>query len=251
MNQDTNNFTQQGNNELHNIQNQNIEQNANINNQQMFSENNNIYQQPVNQNNIPSSNSNNGSSKQNKTKIIGIVAAVVVVVLFVFIMLFRGGSSSNGGGHTVDYGKTLEINEMNGYYDFDINVLSIEKDYSINSWFYNGDCYALKVSIKNNSTSSLSLLSLVNFTLINSSNNKIAGLNMGLSSTIDGSIEKEIPSGESASGYLYFYNVDMDGNTSNIDDSDISKLKISVPKELNNSNGTVTGEYNDYYISLK
>lgn len=251
MNQDTNNISPQGNNGMYNTQNQNMEQNTPFNNQQMLDKsNNNVYQQPTNQNNIFNSNPNNDSSRKNRTKIIGIIVAVVAV-LIVFIMLFGGGSTSNNGGYTVDYGKTLEINEIDGYYDFDINILSIEKDYSINSYFYSGDCFALKVSITNNSKSNLSLLALVNFTLMNSSNNKVASLNMILSSMIDGSIKSEIASGETASGYLYFYNVDDDGNTSNIDDSDISKLKISVPKELNKSGGTVTGEYNDYYINLK
>lgn len=252
MNQDTNNFNQQGNNGTFNPQNQNMEQNNNVNQQPMFNStlNNNMYQQPVNQNNIPNTNPTNDSPKQNKTKIIGIVVAVVVV-LFVGIMLFGGGSSSNNGGHTVGYGETLEVNEIDGYYDFDIDVLSVEKDYPIDSYFYSGDCFALKVNIKNNSASNLSLLSLIHFTLINSSNNEVATLNMIASSMIDGSIEDEISSGKTASGYLYFYNIDNDGYGSNIDDSDISKLKISVPKELDKSGDVITGNYNDYYINLK
>ena len=51
--------------------------------------------------------------------------------------------------------------------------------------------------------------------------------------------------------YLYFYNIDNGGYGSNIDDSDISKLKISVPKELDKSGDVITGNYNDYYINLK
>ena len=205
-----------------------------------------------NQNNVPSENSSDDDSKKNKIKIIIIVVAVaVVIIIFALIMLFRGGSSSKNGGHTVNYGKTLEINEMNNYYDFDVNVLSIEKNYHIDSWFYSGDCYALKVSIKNNSKSNLSLLSLINFTLMDSSNNKVTSLNTVLDSMIEDSIKQEIPSGETASGYLYFYNVDTNGDISNIDASDITKLKISVPKELNNSGSNVTGEYSDYYINLK
>ena len=36
-------------------------------------------------------------------------------------------SSNKRGGYTADYGNTLEVNEIDGYYNFDINVLSIEK----------------------------------------------------------------------------------------------------------------------------
>ena len=248
MNQDTNNFNQQRSNGLFNHQNQSMGQNNNFNQQPMFNStlNNNMYQQNVSQNNI--SNITNDISKQNKTKIIRIV--VVIVVLFVGIILF-GGGSSNVGGYTVDFGEILEINEIDGYYDFDIDVLSVEKDYPIDSYFYTGDCFALKVNIKNNSVSNLNLLSLVQFTLINSLNNEVAILNMIASSMVDGSIEEQILSGSSVSGYLYFYNIDTDGYGSNIDDSDISKLKISVPKELDKSGDVIMGNYNDYYINLK
>ena len=252
MNQDTNNFNQQGNSQMSNHQNQDMEQNINVNQQQTANPmpNNNMYQQPVNQNNISNVNSTNNSSKQNKIKIIGI-AAVVVVILFVCIILFGGGSSSNKGGYTVDYGNTLEVNEIDGYYNFDINVLSIEKNHPISSYFYDGDCYALKVNIKNNSSSELNLLSLIDFTLIDSSNNEVESLNMIASSMIEGSIKDEISSGKSETGYFYFYNIDDKGYASNIDDSDISKLKISVPKELVKSGDVIKGNYYYYYINLK
>ncbi len=256
MNQDANNFNQQGGNGMLDAQNQNMEQNNNVNQQPMFNstQNNNVYQQPVSQNNIPNTNSTTDSQKQNKTKTIAIVlavAVVVVVALFIGIMSFGKGGLSSSGGYTVNYGETLKISEINGYYDFDIDVLSIEKDYPVDNYLYDGNCFALRVNIKNDSTSDLSLLSFINFTLLDSSNNEVATLNKIMSSMIDGSIESEILSGKSSSGYLYFYNIDDDGYGSNIDDSDISKLKISVPKELDKSGDVITGNYNDYYINLK
>ena len=45
--------------------------------------------------------------------------------------------------------------------------------------------------------------------------------------------------------------IDDKGYASNIDDSDISKLKISVPKELDKSGDVIKGNYNYYYINLK
>lgn len=59
------------------------------------------------------------------------------------------------------------------------------------------------------------------------------------SSMIEGSIKDEISSGKSETGYFYFYNIDDKGYVSNIDDSDISKLKISVPKELDKSGDVI------------
>ena len=50
---------------------------------------------------------------------------------------------------------------------------------------------------------------------------------------------------------ILFYNIDDKGYASNIDDSDISKLKISVPKELDKSGDVIKGNYNYYYINLK
>lgn len=194
---------------------------------------------------------NNENSNQNKTKTILMVALVLIVAVVIGIVLFGGGTSSTNEGTTVGYGETLEVNEIDGYYNFNVNVLSIEKNHSISSYFYNGDCFALKVNIKNKSTSNLSLLSLIQFTLINSSNQEIVTANMITNSMLDGSVEDEIASDKTVTGYLYFYNVGSDGDVSNIDDSDISKLKISVPKKLDNSGDVITGNYNDYYIDLK
>lgn len=219
-----------------------------------MNQNTDNFSQPIfNQDNEINSNKYNENSKKSKTKIILIIAIVIVLLIAIIIgvKLFGGNSFLNNSGHTVGYGETLEINEMKGYYNFDVNVISIEKNHSIKNYFYDGNCLALKINIKNKSESNLNLLSLIKFNLINSSDNEIASANMLLSSIFEGSIDKEISSGTTGTGYLYFYNIDDDGNISNIDDSDISKLKVSVPKELEKSDGVVNGSYNNYYIKLK
>lgn len=252
MNQSINNFNQQGNNETNNqtlnngyYQNQNIGQNENVS-QQQFNYNippqNNIYGQPNNQVNI---NKNNNIQKQNKIKIIGIVVAVVIIII-IGIMVFGGNSNSSGSNrYTVEYGKPLSINEVEGYYDFDIEVVSIEKNYTIYALsLFETSGIAVKVKIKNNSDYTLYTSTLVEFRLIDSSNNEIASASPAFDTDMNGSLNTEILSGETVSGYLFFYNIDAE-ETSNINDADISKLEISVPKNLNETN-----EKEKYYIML-
>lgn len=265
-----NDFNQQDNNML-NFQNQNMKQNDNTISQQPMNEplinqqsfnsqptsnqpfnsqptsEQPVNQQPTNQFNMP--NKANDESKK-KIKIIGIVA-VVLILLFGFKMLTGGNSSSHSGGYTVEYGETLKANEINGYFDFEVEVLSVEKNYRVNSFYYSGECYALKVSIKNNSTKDLEISPFIYFKLLDSSENVVATLSEGENATIDGGIKTKVDSGKTISGYLYFYDTDDSGNSTNIDDSNISKLQISVPKKMSSSGSTLTTDYNDYYIKLK
>ena len=253
MNQDTNNFNQQGNNGMFNYQHQNMEQNNNVNQQPMFNStlNNNMYQQTVSQNNVPNPNPINDSPKQNKAKIIGIVVAVVVV-LVVGIMLFSGGnSSSSGNGYTVDYGETLKVYELDGYYDFELEVLSVEKNYLIDEVFHSGECLAMKVKIKNNGDEDLSISPIMmKFNLLDSSDNEISSLNISMSSTMTNAIE-DIPSGQESSGYFYFFDVNENGESTNIKNNNVAKLEVEVIKHIEKNDGIISGDYEQYYVNLK
>ena len=253
MNQDTNNFNQQGNNGMFNPQNQNMEQNNNVNQQPMFNStlNNNMYQRPVSQNNVPNPNPFNDSPKQNKAKIIGIVVAVVVV-LVVGIMLFSGSnSSSSGNGYTVDYGEILKVYELDGYYDFELEVLSVEKNYLIDEVFHSGECLAMKVKIKNKGDEDLSISPIMmKFNLLDSSNNEISSLNISMSSTMTNAIE-DIPSGQEASGYFYFFDVNENGESTNIKNNNVAKLEVEVMKYIEKDDGIISGDYEQYYVNLK
>lgn len=265
MNQDINNFNQQNNEILNNQtqqnnqninngyrQNQNIVQSSSFNQQSIFGntvENNNPYQQSAAQSNVPYTNINN-KPKQNKMKFIGIIAIVIVVLLAV-IILFGGSTPSNSNGYTVDYGETLKVNELEGFYDFEMEVLSVEKDYLIDEVFHSGECLALKVKIKNNSSEDLSISPMMmSFNLLDSSNNEISSLNISMSSTMTDALE-EIPSGQEGIGYFYFFDVNEDGKTSNIKNNNIAKLEVEVMKHIENKDGIVSGDYEQYYIKLE
>lgn len=238
---------------MFNPQNQNMEQNNNVNQQPMFNStlNNNMYQRPVSQNNVPNPNPINDSPKQNKAKIIGIVVALVVV-LVVGIMLFSGGnSSSSGNGYTVDYGETLKVYELDGYYDFELEVLSVEKNYLIDEVFHSGECLAMKVKIKNNGDEDLSISPIMmKFNLLDSSNNEISSLNISMSSTMTNAIE-DILSGQEASGYFYFFDVNENGESTNIKNNNVAKLEVEVMKHIEKDDGIISGDYEQYYVNLK
>lgn len=255
-----NDFNQQDNNML-NYQNQNMMQNNDTIpqhptseqsiNQQSFNpqpiSEQPVNSQPTNQFNMPNKVKD---EPKKKIKIIGIVA-LVLILLFGFKMLSGGNSSSHSGGYTAEYGETLKANEINGYFNFEVEMLSVEKNYRVNSFYYSGECYALKVRIKNNSTKDLEISPFIYFKLLDSSDKVVATLSEGENATIDGGIKTKIDSGKTISGYLYFYSTDNSGNSTNIDDSNISKLQISVPKKMSSSGSTLTTDYNDYYIKLK
>ena len=219
MNQDMNNYNGQYNN-------QNL--------------NNNYFQ---NQNN---------TQKQSKTKIIGVVVALVIV-LIIGITLFKGnGSSSDISGSTASYGETLKINELDGLYKFNIDVTEIKNNYRIKVIGENFDSVGVKMTIENNSDKNLEL-SLLNFALIDSKNNKIATAGAMSYSMINEEPEmldllSNIAPGKSASGYVYFYEIDEDGYSVPIS-SDINKLEISVPSQVNSDKNAIAQE--KYYIMLK
>lgn len=186
----------------------------------------------------------NSSNRHNKAKIIGIVIAVVII-LVVGIMIFRGkGNSSGSNGYTAKYGETLKVSELNE--DFDIEVLSVEKNYNIHDVDTKG--IAVKVRIKNNSYDALNI-GLVKFKLLDSSNNEIDTVSPIFNSRHNGALNYEISGGQSESGYLFFYDTDSDENSFG---SNFSKLEIDVPKHLEvYGEDGLRGEYEEYYIMLK
>ena len=176
------------------------------------------------------------------------------IMLLLTILLLTGCAFNNEKQRdkfSANLNETLEIKEIEGYFDFDIKVLSIKKNYPIDTWFYTGDCYAVEVEIKNNSKNDLNSLFLVHFKLIDSSNQELAFYNSILASDIEESLKTEISPSETVKGYLYFFEVNDDGTVNNINSDNINKLQIKVPKKLEENNGTITGDYQEYYIKLK
>ena len=190
----------------------------------------------------------NDFNTPNKAKIIGIIIAIVII-LVLCLMIFGGRDSSSGGnGYTAKYGETLKINELND--NFDIEVISVEKNYHIHDEYDLVDTkgIAVKVRIKNNSDDALDI-GLANFKLLDSSNNEIDTASPIFDSTLEGALNYEISGGQSESGYLFFYDNDSDENSFG---SNFSKLEINVLKHVEKyGDDGVRGEYEQYYIMLK
>lgn len=247
-----NNQNPQNNNGMMNMQSQ-PNNNGMINNQSP--QNNNGIMNNQNPQNSQNGNSNfnqpatNNKQKQNIIKTVGIVAAVVIVLLISKELFSSNNNSVNSNGYTAKAGETLKVYQINGYYDFEVKVLSIEENYPIKTALNKGNCYAVKVSVKNNSTEELSTLAFLSFSLADSSKNIIVSANPFTS--IDGALKDTIASGKTETGYLYFYNNDDNWNFVNIDSSKVDTLAISVPKDIKKSGSKISSESVDYYIELK
>lgn len=210
--------------------------------------NQNFMQQSFNnQGNFGLNNNINNNKNKNMFIVIGIIAVVIIVAF-----MFFGKDKSSNNTTQVQTGETLAVYELNGRYNFDFQVIDIEKNHAVSSpMIYTGDCYALKVKIKNNSNSDLDLHSLIEFSLLDSADQEIDHSNLIITSNFEGSIKLNIPAGSTEIGYIYFYHFDEAGNDSNIDTSRVDKLKMSVIKDIYKEDGTTKGNYSNYYISLK
>lgn len=141
--------------------------------------------------------------------------------------------------------------QLDGYYDFELEVLSVEKNYLIDEVFHSGECLAMKVKIKNNGDEDLSISPIMmKFNLLDSSNNEISSLNISMSSTMTNAIE-DILSGQEASGYFYFFDVNENGESTNIKNNNVAKLEVEVMKHIEKDDGIISGDYEQYYVNLK
>ena len=255
------------NNQINNINNiQNLDNNVasnqgyvnnisnNVSNNNQF---NNINStdglQNLNNNNFNNIVDNNitKQSKNNKIIIIVIIVVVVLLLLFGIIKLF-GGSFLSGNGKTVKAGQLLKVEELDGEFDFQLDVLDDLKIKDIDNFYYKGKGVAVKVSIKNNSAETLSLLNIkVHFKLLDADDNELFGLNQFIAFSDEGSIKNEIPSGKSDTGYLYFYDVSDELGGVNIDISKVNKLQMSIVGEESYVDGIYNADFENYYVKFK
>jgi flagellar basal body-associated protein FliL len=219
-----------------------------------------------NQNNLNPNNQNNGfnnnyannnntqsNSKNKKIVPFIIIALVVLVGIFGITKLF--GSSSSGKGYTVSIGEELKIEQLDGIFDFSIEVLSqVEQKHIVKEGILGDDkydAYAIKVNVKNNGDSELYLNDWrLAYQLVDSTDNEVQMLNAYDAFDFDGAIQTTIASGSSATGYLYFFDSLADENTPAIDINKVSKLEIGVLK-TSNDDGVITGNYESYFVKLK
>lgn len=258
MNNQTNLNPNSQNNGFNN-QHRNIEMNNGVNNTQFTNinrdQNQNYYNRQTNKFNNYTNNKKNGPKNK---KIITIIIIALVVLIGIFGITKLVGGSSSGNGYTVNIGEELKIKELDGVFDFSIEVLSpVEKKHIVKEGYFGKndeyDAYAIKVNVKNNGNSELSLSDLrLYYQLLDSTDNEIEPVNSYDSFNFDGAIQDTIASGASATGYLYFFDLLADENTPAVDVNKVNKLEIGVLMYLTNGNNdTITGNYESYFVKLK
>lgn len=253
---DNNNITSMNNNI--NFQPNGIPTNNNIQeNSFMNLQNNNMYI-----NNDISNQTNNlsiNNIKENQTlniqknnKKIIIIVGIIILLLIGVIIFTQKGNSRNGAknnGYTAKVGETLEIDEK--YHIFNIKALGPLEKYEPNTV----DSYVrLKVSIKNLTTETMKLSPLETITIVDSKKNILYESHS--LSTSEGSIFlKDIASGETLEGYIYFYSYFDDNEANYVTDynrmNDIKYLNINIIGNYKTVDGKIGGDYVDYYLTLQ
>lgn len=181
---------------------------------------------------------------KNNKKLIAII--LIIITLVVIFTLMNVNKSKDGS--SVNKNQSLKINSFED--ELSIKIDSIDDVVYFSDMFYANEKTAyrgIKLSITNNSNKSVSIL-ISNFTLLDSSNNKLASTSTGFPDMdVEHSVDKntllpsDIPAGQTISGYLYF----------ETDSKDIKKLNIRCPlNSKSNGDGKIKVDYKDYYINL-
>lgn len=246
MNKDLNNniIDQQNNQNLYNgyYQNLNINQSCEINNKPNmvpeFSNNNN--------------NNNLKPNNKNSIKIIGIILIIVIALGVTFFIFKRDKKSiSSEEGYSVNYDEVLSVYQLEGLYEFDVEILSIEKNYPIKVITSKIDSLAIKVKITNTGKQDLEIR-LLRFGIKDNLNNNIGLLSNAFIREQPGILDFDtsLPKNESITGYLFFYDFDEAINKK-INSSDINKLVVEVPTNVSYDNDNLEIAYESYYFNLK
>lgn len=189
--------------------------------------------------------------QKNNKKII-IIVGIIILLLIGVIIFTQKGNSRNGAknnGYTAKVGETLEIDEK--YHIFNIKALAPLEKYEPNTV----DSYVrLKVSVKNLTTEKMTLSPLETITIVDSTK-KIVYESNSLSTSEGNVYLKDIASGETLEGYIYFYSYFDDNEANYVTNynriNDAKYLKLNIVGNYTKENGKISGDYIDYYLTLK
>ena len=251
MNQESNNINQQNN---QNLYNGNL---YNLNSDQLkeVKKTSNLIPEFSNNNFNNNNNISDNNSKNNKLFKIGIILIVVVILLIVFLSFNnKKESGSSSKGYTVEKDEVLKVDELYGLYKFNMEILSIEKNYSINYMLDEINSLAVKVKITNKSDKDLAI-NLLQYQILDNENNKVKSVNSVSQALISDELKKlddkeDLLPNQSRTGYLFFYDSDEE-ITKKINSNNISKLVVFVPINVFEENGRTHIDYEDYYFNLK
>ena len=241
-----NNIKQQGNYNLHGDYYQNV--NPHIEQSNELEEKTNVIP------NLSNDNNNKFFNNKNLIKIIAIFIVIIIVSVIIFMLKKEDKNLSGNNGYTIEQNETLEVYELKGLYDFDMQVLSVEKNFQINYLTSKMNSLAINVRITNTGNEDLEI-ALLKFELLDNSNNKISNFDIFSSSFI---LEQPnmfkfnttLPKNETMSGYLFFYSNDEEINKK-INSNNFKKLAISVPNYVSKNNDDLEIDYEEYFINLK
>ncbi len=180
-----------------------------------------------------------------KKKIIVIVVIIALAILLIVTMLSKG----NNSGQISNSGDKIEINEKSQ--NFNIEVLTEpSKHIDSETILGEGEYIKIKVAVKNLTNSDLSLLT-TNFSLVDSSKNTIATATPYY--TVENNIfDKNIASGDSEDGYLYFYgSYDEEKGIYTTDYTKLNTIKYLKVSVISDSDGKNSYSREDYYIEVK
>ena len=198
----------------------------------------------------------NNLNVKNKYKIFIIVFIILLILLGIFVGFKLFFKPMSNDSNVVSIGEELRIKRLNRNFDFSVKVLSPLEKKSI---FIEGitddkkiDVYALKVEVKNHSDMEFSLDDwALSYHLLDSTDGDIDILNSDSAFLIEDAIETKIASGETKTGYLYFYDVLTTIDDIDIDLDRVSKFKINVLNRLVASGENNVAMYDSYFVMLK
>lgn len=216
-------------------------------NNNQYSNYNKINNNSYNQNNF--NQENNFNQNNNKKKKINKTLFLIIGIVFIAVLIFFVFKSKSSPTKIVSQNDTLKVYEIKGYYNFEANVLSLKDDYTINTYFgdYNG--LVVEFKFKNISTQELAL-STLSFYLLDENGNKIESAGSVSQGQVDDKTNKldfssSIPSGETVSGYVYFYDYDKE-----ISLKDVSKIRIDVPISIEKDGDITHIKTAEHFIEL-
>lgn len=222
-------------------------------NNNQYSNYNKINNDSYNQNNFNQENSfnqeNNFNQNNNKKKKINKTLFLIIGIVLIAVLIFFVFKSKSSPTKIVSQNDTLKVYELEGIYNFEANILSLKDGYTINTYFDNCVGTVVEFKIKNISEQDLKL-SLLSFYLLDDNGNKIDSAALMSQGQVDDKINKldfssYIPSGETVSGYVYFYDYDKE-----ISLKDVSKIRIDVPKNVEKDGDKIHIDGAEYFIEL-
>ena len=169
-------------------------------------------------------------------------------LLLIFTLILSGCTKEEVT--SVGTGKTININTLDGVYDFSIKVKEVVGFSKLKDVFGDeNEYYEVVLHTENKRKDGKFFLGMLEFYLVDK-DNKVVGEQSYLFNTLSklNEVPSEIDPLKKEDVHLYFYTYDEENNKTKVDTESIDKLLIKVPNEMKENN---TFNYKKYYIALE